>query len=132
MTPPVLTAFYAGLAALWLIYMTMAVVRLRRRLRVAHGDGGHKELARAIRGQANAAEQIPLALILIGLAEMLGAPGVAIHVLGLMLVVGRVLHGLHFLRVLPHQVRPVGMVLTVLCSGVAALGLIFHALTQMG
>ena len=88
---------------------------------MAHGDGDQKDLTRAIRGQANAAEQLPIALILLVMAEMLGAPALAIHVIGVTLLVGRVLHGLHFSRVIGHQWRTVGMMLTLISTTVLEL-----------
>jgi len=132
MTPPVLSAVYAALCALWFLGLTYRVIRLRLRFKVAHGDGGEKLLIRAIRGQANAAEQLPIALILLVLAEMLGAPAVAIHVIGVALLAGRIIHGLHFARVIGHNWRPVGMGLTLLSTTVLALGILAHALIGAG
>jgi uncharacterized membrane protein YecN with MAPEG domain len=41
---------------------------------------------------ANFAEYVPLALILLVLAELTGAAGLTLHALGLALLIGRVLH----------------------------------------
>ena len=49
---PQVTALYAGLLGLMLIFLSWRVVRLRRGEKVGMGDGGNKELARAIRVQA--------------------------------------------------------------------------------
>ena len=49
-----------------------------------------------MRGHANAIETIPVALLLLLLLALLGAPAWALHLLGLALTVGRVLHALHF------------------------------------
>ena len=51
-----------------------------------------------MRGHANAIETIPMALILLLLLALLGVPAWAIHLLGIALTVGRVLHALHFNR----------------------------------
>ena len=57
------------------------------------GDGGHVDLQRRIRAQANLAEYAPLALIFLGALELSAWPAWMLHGLGLLLVVGRVLHG---------------------------------------
>ena len=132
MTPPILTALYAGLCALFYVYQTFVVINHRRGKKIGLGDGGDKDVIKAIRVHANSAETMPMALILLGLSEMLGAPAIALHVLGLMLLVGRVVHGLHFTGVLSHHFRPLGMVLTTLVIMITAVGLIGHALTSMG
>ena len=130
MIPPILTAFYAGLAALVVLSLTWAVIRRRRKDRIVHGDGGDKAMAKLIRGHANATETIPLALILLGLTEAMGAPASAVHVAGATLVIGRVFHALHFAGKGPFIFRPIGMGATLLVIAVLAIGLIAHALSQ--
>jgi len=127
------TALYAGLMGLWLLGLGFAVVRQRRRHDVSVGDGGVRALELAMRAHGNACEYVPIALILLGLAEGMGAPGWALHGFGLMLVAGRALHGAYFLtgaRVL--KVRVLGMMLTLGMIGALALGLVFHALARIG
>ena len=72
------TSLYAGVAALAFVAMSMLVVRRRRRLRVALGDGGNRLLARTIRGHGNFAEYVPLALLVSGMIS-LGSDDEAIH-----------------------------------------------------
>ncbi|MEQ9640771.1 MAG: MAPEG family protein [Alphaproteobacteria bacterium] len=86
------TITYAGLLALIYAVLFVQVVRLRQSLKVGIGDGGHDELARAIRVHANFAENVPVLLILMVLIEGHGAPVWAMHVLGVALVLCRVLH----------------------------------------
>lgn len=66
---------------------------LRVRHKVGFKDGDVPALARAIRAQENANEHIPLTLILLILAESLGASGNALHLAGGSLVLSRILHG---------------------------------------
>lgn len=89
-------ALYAGLNAFILIWLAAATGRVRQREKVIMGDGGNPQLIRVMRGHANAIETIPVALILMLLIALLGAPIWAIHILGVALTVGRFLHGLHF------------------------------------
>lgn len=123
------TALYAGALALWLLFLAFQVIRQRRAAKVSLGDGGDAALARCIRAHGNAAETVPIALILLGLAEGMGTPAWVLHALGATLLAGRVLHGLHFLKADgPGAMRFLGMVLTVAMIGLTAVGLIGHAL----
>lgn len=131
MTPPVITAFYAGLNALIILWLAWGVIGRRRGDRIVHGDGGDKAMAKMIRGHANAVETIPIALILMTLTELFGAPAVAVHVAGVMLTVGRFMHGLHFRGVGPITLRMFGMLFTLLVIGVLAIGLIAHSAAAM-
>ena len=72
MTVPSITAFYAALLGLLGAGLTVNVIVNRVRSKVDAGDGGVAKLAQAIRAHANFAEQAPLALIVLALAEMLG------------------------------------------------------------
>ena len=132
MSGPIITALYAGLAGLIYLWLTWTVIVYRRSGKISLGDGDNPKMAKSIRGQGNAAEQMPIILIMLGLTEMLGAPGFAMHIAGLAFIVGRLLHGLHFNGLIGFWARPVGMLLTLLTTGVLALGLIAHAIAQMG
>lgn len=83
---------YAALLALLFVLLTVRTIRVRRRLRVAIGDGAQPELLRAMRAHANFAEYAPLALVLFYFAEIGGAPQPLAHLLGGSLLIGRCLH----------------------------------------
>ncbi|MEC3859925.1 MAPEG family protein [Mesobacterium sp. TK19101] len=123
------TSIYAALLALVFVVMSTRVIRYRKSERISLGDGGDAEISRRIRAHGNFAEYVPLALILLGLAEMQGAPAWALHLLGSLLLIGRVLHG-YALSVVPQpmRLRVVGMALTFAMLVVTALGLLGHAL----
>ncbi|HUF56751.1 MAG TPA: MAPEG family protein [Thermohalobaculum sp.] len=127
-----ITAFYAGLAALWLIYLSGRVIGLRRSRRASLGDGGHDDLPHARAAHRNAAETLPIGLILLALAEGLGAPGLLLHASALLLLAGRVIHAGYFLRPgREMRFRVLGMALTLGTLGFLALGLIAHGLAEM-
>lgn len=86
------SALYAVLCALLLIKFSFDVVRLRRQYRVAYGDGGFSELQSAIRIHGNAVEYIPMTVLLMLFAEMNGAATWLIHVFGILLLAGRLMH----------------------------------------
>lgn len=90
----IITPFYAGLLALWFVVLSLRVILRRAETKVRLEDAGDVELTKRIRGQANFAEYVPLALLLIGYLELSHYPAWLLHALGLSLFVGRVLHGI--------------------------------------
>ena len=92
----IVTPLYAGLLALWFLLLTLRVVQERHRTHIALGDGGDATLARRIRGQANFAEYVPLALLLLAILELSRFSIYVIHALGIALLVSRLLHGYAF------------------------------------
>ena len=133
MTPALAAAgLYAGIMAILALWLGMIVSKWRSRLKVWVGDGGQIDLVRAMRGQANFVETVPLALGLFLFMAMAGAPALAIHVLGVALTVGRILHGLHFSAPdTPKWQRGAGAGLSMLVLVLAALGAIGHAVVAM-
>ncbi len=83
---------YAGLCGLLLVVLSARVVLARRRFRVRFGAGTEEGMLLAIRVQANFAEYVPLAVLLLVIAEIQGLPAAALHVAGITLVASRVLH----------------------------------------
>jgi hypothetical protein len=88
----VITGLYASLCALLIVKLSLNVVGLRRKYRVRLGDGGQDELQAAIRTQGNAVEYIPITLILMLLLELAGGAAWLIHLAGLSLLTGRLIH----------------------------------------
>lgn len=125
----VITSLYAGLLGLLFLTLSYRVIFYRRGKLISLGDHGDKALETRIRAQANCAEYAPLGLILLALTESTGAPGLAVHCLGLMLFAGRLFHGISFWGERPTMpLRVAGMVLTTLMIAASALGLIAHGL----
>jgi len=87
-----ITALYASLLALLVILLALVAVKLRRSLRVGLGDGGNRDLQRAIRAHGNATEYIPLFLILLAAYELNHGSATALHLFGAVFFVSRVLH----------------------------------------
>jgi len=90
--PVPISALYAGLLALLLVLLALRVVRLRWKFRVGLGDGGERAMTRAIRVHGNATEHVPIALLLLLVAELNRAGPTLLHVCGAVLVVARLLH----------------------------------------
>lgn len=86
---PMITALYAAILGFLGAALTINAIRHRVRSGVSTGDGKDAGLAQAIRAHANFAEQVPLALIVISFAEVLGSRPLVVHVLGVVLVAAR-------------------------------------------
>ena len=117
-----ITAFYAALLAVLFIYLSVRVIGWRREHRVEFGHGEDFQLLRRMRVHANFAEYVPFALLLMGLAESMAPPRIILHLVGITLVAGRLLHA-YGLSQTPHilRYRVWGTTLTFLALGVAAL-----------
>ena len=117
-----ITAFYAALLAALFLLLSIRVIGWCRVHRVELGDGDNRELLRRMRVHANFAEYVPFTLLLMALAESMAPPRPLLHLVGLMLVAGRLLHA-YGLSQAPQilRYRVWGMQLTLTALGIAAL-----------
>ena len=124
-----ITSIYAALLALLFLALSWRVILFRRGEKVSLGDGDSKDLRQRTRAHANFAEYTPIGLILLAGIEAQGAPAIAVHLLGLMLLIGRALHARAFwVHPMIMQFRVFGMLLTLIMIGLSALGILLHAL----
>lgn len=86
------TAIYACILAVLICRLAMNVIKARRKNKVALGDGDCQELIIARSAQANAVDYCPIALILMLFLELNGGHLIAIHVVGILFVTGRIIH----------------------------------------
>lgn len=89
----VVTPLYAAVLVLWFLILSLRVVQNRKSAKVSLGDGGNPPLQRAIRGHANFAEYVPLALLLLLILELSRFSIYLLHAIGIALVIARLLHG---------------------------------------
>lgn len=117
-----ITALYAGLLAFVFVVLSFRTIGARRAARVEIGDGSDRELLRRMRVHANFAEYGPIALILLALAETMKTNALLLHGMGLMLLVGRLVHA-YALSQTPHilPLRVAGMVATLTAIMAAAI-----------
>ena len=112
MIAPAITALYAGILGLMSIVIGFQAGSLRGKKQISVGDGGDPELLLAMRRHANFAEWVPITLILIALLELNGVSGLAIHCMGGLLVIFRILHAvglkLDTIQSLPRGIGAVG------------------------
>ena len=121
-----ITALYAALSGFLIIALAANVVRLRLAKKVSLGDGGHKDVSRAIRAHGNTIVYLPLALILMALLEINGGGSTALHSYGILLVGGRVVYSYGMLvpRSSANLARQLGVVtswLVILGAGIQLL-----------
>lgn len=92
-----ITALYAVALAAMHQALTYYVIADRARTHQSILDGGDMQLATRIRRHGNFTESVPMALILMALAEISGATSLWLNIAGGLLVAGRILHvtGLH-------------------------------------
>ena len=122
-----IAALYIGLNVLIMAFLKMNCGRVRAGQKVDFGEGGNESMARAMRVQANAVEDVPITLIgLIALAT-LTTPAALLHTIGGVLTGARVLHaiGLGGGAGLP---RVLGTIGSLLCLLVTAGACIYFAL----
>lgn len=89
-----IAGFYVALGALVVVALAVRVMWLRNTRRVGLGAGGDAVLARAIRAHANAAEYLPIALLLLVLLALEQTRPGLLHMFGIVLIVARILHAI--------------------------------------
>lgn len=117
-----ITGLYAALLAIVQLFLTFDVIRLRRSLKVPIGDGEHEILERRCRIHGNFIETVPIALILLLIAELSGAPYWLLHIMGACLLIGRIMHRFGLItKEAPMILRVGGMFLTLSSIIIGAL-----------
>jgi len=116
-----ITPIYAALLAVVLVGLVGRVVAARQQTGVLLGDGGDRDLCRRQRAHGNFAEHVPIALVLMTIAELQGAPGLVLHGLGVTLLGARLVHAAGISREPePPALRTIGTAATLTVLGVAA------------
>ncbi|WP_323844624.1 MAPEG family protein [Microbulbifer magnicolonia] len=88
------TALYAGLYAILIIVLAFRVVQFRRTEKIGLGSGERRENEVRVRVHANAVENIPIALILMVIAELGGLAALWLYILGGLFLLGRLMHAI--------------------------------------
>lgn len=92
-----ISAIYMAISGLFLVLLSLDVIRGRWKYQEGFGEGGLGEkkedsLSRRIRVHANAAEYFPVALLLLVAVENIVAINWVVHTLGILLMVSRFTH----------------------------------------
>ena len=124
-----ITGLYAALIAVIYVTLSVRVITYRRAHKIGLGDDGNKSLMKRMRAQANCAEYAPFGLLLMALVELQDAAPSAVHLIGLMLLAGRAVHGYGFSMSPPVMIlRQAGMMLTFGSYLVSIFCLLYFAL----
>lgn len=86
------TALYAAFNVFLTVGLSLNVSRVRARHNLWRGDGGHADLIAAIRAHGNNVENVPVALLLLLVAELCGGNSMVLHAFGGALLVARGAH----------------------------------------
>lgn len=128
-------AIYAAIFAIILVIISFRVSNMRRKKRISIGDEGDMELRLAARAQANFVEYTTFFLVLLVVLELLNGSGLLIHVLGILFLLGRILHYYSLCWAEKYEngrltkfpkFRVAGMLLTFLCILIAAIAILIH------
>ncbi|PFG58065.1 hypothetical protein ATG66_0595 [Vibrio sp. ES.051] len=115
-----ITALYASILALLMIWLAVQVIKQRRLNQVAYADGGVEALQIVRSAQSNATEYIPITLILMVLLELNSAYPTWIHLTGIIFIIGRVIHARGILKEdLKRRIRGMQVTFLVILSLVA-------------
>ncbi len=124
------TALYAVPLALIYLVLWFNIARTRAALKVLIGHGDNTQLHERIRCHGNFVDWVPMVMILMILAESLGADAIYLHVSGALLVLGRAVHpfGLkadnaaHPLRYIGNSTNILAMLNALVCIIIKSLG----------
>jgi len=122
--PIPITSATAGVLALLFVGLAAYVSRLRMARGISLGDGGDRELNRAIRAHANLAEFAPLFLILLLALEWRGAATGFVATLAVTFVLARLAHAAGLMQRATSPPRQIGAGVSYLLVVVAALALL--------
>lgn len=86
------TPLYALPLAVIFLILWMRVSSVRSATRISFGDNGNVLLLQRVRQHGNFIEWVPFVLILMILAEGMGAPAMYLHISGALLLIGRIAH----------------------------------------
>lgn len=122
-------ALWSGLLLILLLVLSVLVVRQRRKHRVAVGHGDAPELLQAMRAFENATEYVPAGIGALAVMAAAEAAPLVVHLTGLLLFVGRVIHAVALSRSTSATLgRSLGMILTWTSYVFAAVALVFYGI----
>ena len=117
---PTVTMLYSALTGFLLVALALNVVRYRLGRHVGLGVGAEGVIEQPVRVHANFAENAPVFLVLLLLAELAGLETLWLHVAGAAFIVSRLLHAVGLST---NRGRSPGRFLGSLGTWVAVLGL---------
>lgn len=121
------SAIYAGILMLLMLVLGARVSILRRKHRVSMGSGDQPDLAKALRVFGNFTEWVPMIIVGLALCELVGAPAVLLHLIGIALIVSRVAHVIGLRPERATTTRTTAVLLTWACAAATGGYLVYAA-----
>ncbi len=126
-----ISVIYAVISAALIIYLSFEVIKTRRRLQISVGDGNNEDLQTVQGAQSNAIEYLPISLLLLFYLEYNGASIWLIHLAGIALVTGRIVHARGLLKKNMKR-RVLGMQITIyVLIGLCLLNIVYLPLDKL-
>ena len=123
------TPVYAAILGLIFVFLSFRVIKQRSKANVLLGSGQDPLLIKAIRVHGNFSEYTPFALLLLFFLEtnMVNTQingAIFIHILGIILIIGRLLHCYGVSKVQEiFKLRVIGMIMTFLMIIITSIGI---------
>ena len=125
MAIPVVTLLISSLLIVIQVILTSLVIKSRRRSQIPLNTDGAPELERAVRAHANFTEVTPIFLVSLLILELVDSYLWWVALLGMIFVVGRILHARSLIVREPqfgtYRLRVLGMMLTLSALSLSAL-----------
>lgn len=122
-------ALWSGLLIILMLLLSVLVTRQRRAHDIAHGHGDEPRLTAAVRAFGNAAEYVPAGIGGLMLLALAGAMPLVVHLAGVSLFAGRVIHAIGLSRSAGTSLfRSVGMIVTWVSYLFTAVALLVYAI----
>lgn len=91
-----ITTLFLSICVIIFSILSMRVIKDRISQRILVGDGDNEAFTFLVRGHANFAEYVPIAILCLAAAELAGAHPVLLCMSGTLLIIGRILHAYYF------------------------------------
>lgn len=127
---PEITIIFIAVFALFQVVITNLAGIARIKNEVRFYDEGDIDLRRRVRAHANFTETVPITLLAMAGAEILGTPSTLIWVGGILLLVGRLWHYYVIRTVGWSNGRAASMMLTFIAMGGFALAILWKAFAR--
>jgi uncharacterized membrane protein YecN with MAPEG domain len=122
------TMVTAGLLGFLMLILGVRIVQFRMKTRISLGTGDNADLETRVRAHGNAAEWIPIGLILLFLAEQAQGAHWLVVTGAALLVGGRLLHPFGLANRSPNAARTLGMLFTWAAVGGLAILVFVHGI----
>ncbi len=124
---------YVGVNALIMLVLALLVSRARWKTQTSMGDGGKPDMMGPLRAHANNTEYVPMGLLLMWCLVPLGASVVLLHVIGLSLTIGRVVHAIALSNGAgTSTLRAIGALLTYMAFVVGIVAVLWLVIVPQG